>query len=121
MAKRILVVEDYEDSREILRLMLEMLGYSVDEAVDGWQAFEYVKTNHPDLILMDISMPGVDGLAATQLIRNLEGTADIPIIIITAHSQRYRERAIAAGCNDVVSKPIDFETVKSIINRNLSN
>lgn len=119
MQKIVLIAEDYDDSREFLRYMLELLGYSVDEARNGWEAVEYVQKKQPDLILMDISMPDVDGLAATQLIRNIDGAGDIPIVIVTAHSSRYYEKALAAGCNEVVSKPIDLTTIKSVLSRYL--
>jgi CheY-like chemotaxis protein len=119
MPKTILVVDDYEDTREMMRFMLEMDGYLIDEASDGWEAFEYVKEKCPDLILMDISMPNVDGITATQLIKQIEACCDIPVVFITAHVDRYQEKAVAAGGKEVITKPIDFDVLRGITSKYL--
>jgi two-component system cell cycle response regulator DivK len=120
MPKTILVVEDYDDTREMMRFMLEMKGYAVDEASNGWTAVEYVKEKCPDLILMDISMPDVDGITATSLIKQIEDRCEIPIIFVTAHANRYQEKALAAGGNEVITKPVDSVVLYSVISKYLN-
>ena len=121
MPKTVLIVEDYEDTRELIKFMLEVLGLDVLEAADGQQAVDCTKTKHPDLILMDISMPVMDGIVATRIIRTLvdAGGANVPIVCLTAHGSSYGKEALAAGCNEVVSKPVDFETLKPIVSQYL--
>ena len=121
MQKKILVVEDTEDTRQMMRCLLEMSGYTVLEAVNGMQAVESASKQHPDLILMDISMPVMDGLAATKFIRKGNGDCKIPIIAVTAFGNQYYNQAIEAGCNDLVSKPIDFDTLQPVIERYLAH
>ena len=119
MAKTILVVEDYDDARYLIKVMLQMLGHRVIEATDGREALEYVKAERPDLILMDLSLPLVDGVTATRMIRELESSADIPIVCVTAHSEKYREEAIKAGADMVVRKPVDLDDLKPILSQYL--
>jgi CheY-like chemotaxis protein len=109
MRETILIVEDYEDSRLFMKLLLEAAGYRVLEAVDGFEAIKTVREDFPNLILMDISMPLMDGLTATKTIRKFKRAADIPIIAVTAHGERFYNEAIAAGCNDLIEKPFDFD------------
>jgi len=111
----ILLVEDYEDSRYLTKLLLEMLGYSVIEAADGREAVELALQKNPGLILMDIGLPEMDGITATKIIRASDELADVPVVFITAHSDKYKEDAVRAGCNEIVSKPIDLETLKSVV------
>lgn len=112
MAKVILVVEDYEDARGYMRHLLEECGYDVIEAVDGIEAVEFFKKSHPDLILMDISLPVVDGLTATKAIRQSPQGKEIPIIAITAFSNLYLEKALEAGCNELIGKPFDIDSLE---------
>jgi two-component system cell cycle response regulator DivK len=119
MRKIILVVEDYKDARECMRLLIESYGYEVVEAVDGLDAVESFKHNFPDLVLMDISMPKMDGLDATKAIRKFKGTEDIPIIAVTAYGERFYQRAIEAGCNGLINKPVDFDTLEPLLNQYL--
>lgn len=119
--KKILVVEDTEDTRQMMKFLLEMSGYKVLEAVNGIQAVESASKQHPDLILMDISMPVMDGLTATKSIRSRNGDTKIPIIAVTAFGKQYYKQAIEAGCNDLISKPIDFDTLKPVIERYLDH
>jgi len=113
MSRTILIVEDYEDSRMFLKLLLVMNGYETIEAVDGLEAIERVRRNSPDLILMDISMPVMDGLTATRKIRTTRLGAHIPIIAITAYGKQFYKKAVEAGCNDLIEKPVDFETLET--------
>jgi len=119
MRKTILLVEDTEDTRNVMKILLEMFGYTVIEAEDGRQAVESAKKSHLDLILMDISMPVMDGLTATKEIRKLKKRTKIPIIAVTAHGKQFYKRAIEAGCNDLISKPIDFNKLQPFIEQYL--
>src|SRR5215831_18530467 len=102
-----LVVEDFEDSRFMMRRLLEMAGYSVVEATDGEQAVKVAEETQPVLILMDLSLPKLDGLAATRQIRQKKGLKRVPIVAVSAHdSPQSRNEALAAGCNEYVTKPI---------------
>lgn len=120
MSRIILIVEDYEDSRAFLKLLLETYGYETIEAADGLDAIETVRKNFPDLILMDISMPVMDGLTATRKIRNTKRGAHIPIIAITAFGKQFYKKALEAGCNDLIEKPVDFDTRETKLEQYLS-
>lgn len=117
--KKILVVEDYEDSREFMRILLERYGFSVIEAEDGLDAIEKAKKCNPDLILMDICLPVVDGLTATRFIRDYEKEKHTPIIAITSFGKDYYKKAIEAGCDNLIKKPIDFEEFHPTISQYL--
>ncbi len=119
MSRTILIVEDYEDSRNFLKLLLETYGYITIVAVDGLEAIETVRRNVLDLILMDIAMPLMDGLTATRKIRTIGRGAKIPIIAITAHGKHFYEKALEAGCNDLIEKPVDFEALETKLEKYL--
>jgi CheY-like chemotaxis protein len=121
MAKTILVVEDYEDTRGFMKKLLESYGYLVIEAADGIEAIDKFKSSHPDLILMDISLPMVDGLTAVKVIRELSETHQIPIIAVTAFGKDYFNQAMHAGCDEFITKPIDFERLEPILHQYLQN
>lgn len=114
---RVLVADDYADTREIMRLLLEMKGHEVIEARDGEEAVRRAVETRPDLILMDINMPGVDGLTATRQLRAHPVTADLPIVAVTAQglTERWRERAIDCGFDECFGKPLDFEAVEALL------
>ncbi|MCA1612988.1 MAG: response regulator [Acidobacteria bacterium] len=121
-AQTILVVEDFEDNRFMLRRLLEMSGYRVVEAVNGEQAVEAAERERPDLILMDLSLPKLDGLAATRRIREQDGAARVPIVAVSAHDTTdFHSDALAAGCNEYVTKPIDFYQLEELLKRLLKN
>lgn len=120
MAKKVLIVEDYDDTRFLMKFLLESYGCQVIEAADGLEALDKVRNAHPDLILMDISLPMVDGLTATRAIREFDPKSKLPIIAVTAFGKSYYKKAIEAGCNDLISKPLDFDTLEPIINQYLS-
>lgn len=103
----------------MLKFHLEDTGYRVVEAANGYEALELVKQELPDLILMDMSMPEMDGVAATRRIKELAETDEIPVICVTAHDHFYSEKAIEAGCVEVVSKPVDLENLGKVIERYL--
>jgi len=114
----VLVVEDFEDNRFMMRRLLEMSGYRVIEAVNGNQAVEAAAREHPDIILMDLSLPQLDGLAATRRIREQQGTRRVPIVAVSAHdSADFHAEALAAGCNEYVTKPIDFDQLVDLLSR----
>jgi len=120
MPKTVLIVEDYADIRTMMKFLLQRFGYDVIEAADGNEAVESVKQNHPDLILMDLSLPNMDGLTATQIIRKFEGIGKVPIIAVTAYGNSYYRRAIEAGCDDLINKPLDFNNLEPILEQYLS-
>jgi CheY-like chemotaxis protein len=119
MRSKVLVVEDYDDSREFIKFLLEDYGFDVLEATNGYEALESIKRQAPDLILMDISMPGMDGLTAARRIREQKEFQKLPIIAITAQSEGVRGRVFEAGCNDLLSKPLDFDDLRPVLNRYL--
>jgi two-component system cell cycle response regulator DivK len=114
----VLVVEDFEDNRFMMRRLLEMSGYRVVEAVNGNQAVEAAERDQPDIILMDLSLPQLDGLAATRRIREQQGARRVPIVAVSAHdSADFHAEALAAGCNEYVTKPIDFDQLVDLLSR----
>jgi len=121
MHRTILIVEDYEDTRLCMKILVESYGYKVIEAADGLEAIESIKHQFPDLVLMDISMPIMDGLTATKAIREFDGATKIPIIAVTAHGKQFYKRAIEAGCNDLIEKPVDFDMLEPFLNQYLGN
>ena len=109
MAK-ILIVEDNEMNRDMLSRRLERKGFTVVMAEDGQKGVEMSKSESPDLILMDLSLPVMDGWQATTNIKSDEGTKDIPIIVLTAHAMAGdREKALDAGADEYDTKPIEFK------------
>jgi two-component system, cell cycle response regulator DivK len=112
----ILVVEDYEDTSLAMRLALEDRGYRILEAADGEKAVEVAARERPDIILMDLQLPVLDGLSATERIRANPDLREVVVVAVTAHQEAdYRARALAAGCNAFVSKPIDFEWLDGLL------
>jgi len=119
--RRIMVVEDYDDTRMLLKQGLELLGYSVLEASNGQEAVDIANREHPDLILMDLDLPILDGIAATQRIRQQEHMESVPIVAVTAYPLSYsRVKAFAKGCNEYMPKPIDMSELARVVNRYLS-
>ena len=114
----ILLVEDTEDNRFMMRRLLEMSGYQVVEATNGEEAVSLAQSERPDLILMDLSLPVIDGLAATRAIRKLEGFGNVPIVAVSAHdTSDFQSDALAAGCDSYITKPIDFSQLEILIAR----
>ena len=106
MTKRILVVEDTEDNRQIVRDLLESAGYELIEALDGLDGVVAAERELPDLILMDIQLPGIDGYEATRRIRAVPALATVPIIAVTSYALSGDEaKTRAAGCDGYVAKP----------------
>jgi two-component system, cell cycle response regulator DivK len=117
----VLLVEDTEDNRFMMRRLLEMTGYRVVEATNGEEAVRLAKAECPQLILMDLSLPVIDGLAATRLIRKLADCQSTPIIAVSAHDTAdFQSEAIQAGCNCYITKPIDFNQLEAMIGQLLT-
>ena len=107
---RILMVEDNEMNRDALSRRLERRGYEVVLAVDGKQGLTLAQSAQPDLILMDLSLPEIDGWEATRCLKAASATAQIPLIVLSSHAMAGdREKALAAGCDDFDTKPVDFQ------------
>ena len=107
----ILVVEDNEANQLLTRSVLELEGYAVEVAGSANEAFEVLRERTPDLILMDVQLPGEDGLSTTRRLKADPVTATIPVVALTAHAMAGdREQALAAGCAGYMSKPIDTRT-----------
>ena len=119
--RTIMVVEDYDDTRALLKKGLEGLGYSVLEASNGQEAVDIAERERPDLILMDLDLPILDGIAATQRIRQQAELEAVPIVAVTAYPMSYTHvKAFAKGCNEYMPKPIDMTELANLVNRYLS-
>lgn len=118
-ARTIMVVEDYDDTRLLLKKGLEGLGYSVLEASNGQEAVDIAAREHLDLILMDLDLPILDGILATQRIRQ-QSTLRVPIVAVTAYPMSYtRVKAFSEGCDEYMAKPIDMTELARLVNRYL--
>jgi CheY-like chemotaxis protein len=114
--RTILVVDDFDDTRLLLRTWLQKKGFRVVEAENGNHAIIAAETNRPDLIIMDVEMPELDGLAATRKIRELENFGAVPIVAVSAYgADQYRDHALAAGCNEYVSTPFEPDELERLI------
>jgi CheY-like chemotaxis protein len=120
MSKKVLIVEDSDDSRHFMKILLELSGYEVIEAINGQEAVDAVKRDLPDLVLMDMSMPVMDGISATRIIRKDENSATLPIIAVTAFGASYQRIAIEAGCNALIPKPVEFNTLQPVLEHYLA-
>lgn len=113
-----MVVDDFDDTRLMMKLMLESIKYRVVEAANGQEAIEVAQRERPDLILMDLNMPVLDGFTATLRIREYETTRDVPIVALTAHdTTEFRAAAHAVGCNEYVVKPLDIDQLSALLER----
>ena len=121
MNKKILIVEDNPDNRILITDLLNSLEYEVVIAIDGETGIQAAQDNTPDLILMDLSLPIIDGWTATTQIKGNKDLQHIPIIALTAHAMLGdRERAIEAGCDDYIAKPIDLRELVNKLRQYLS-
>jgi CheY-like chemotaxis protein len=118
---KILLVEDNEMNRDMLSRRLRRRGFEVLVAGDGAAAIELVSAERPDLVLMDMSLPVLDGWEASRRIKSTPATRDIPIIALTAHAMASdREKSLQAGCDDYDTKPVDFPRLLDKIDRLLA-
>ena len=114
--RTILIVDDFDDTRLLLRTWLQKKGFRVVEAENGNLAVAAAEKHQPDLIIMDVEMPELDGLAATRKIRKLKNFQDVPIVAVSAYgADQYREHALTAGCNEYVSTPFEPEELERLI------
>ena len=117
----VLLVEDTEDNRQMMGRLLELSGFRVVEATNGQEAVEAAARENPKIILMDLSLPFIDGLAATRRIRSLPGLKDVPIVAVSAHDTAdFHHEALAAGCDAYLTKPIDFCELEEVMRRMMS-
>ncbi|MBW1675677.1 MAG: response regulator [Deltaproteobacteria bacterium] len=113
---KILIVDDNQDSRELVAKVLKTRGYQTIEAVDGEEALEKAVAERPDLILMDRSLPKIDGYEVTRRLKSQQEFKDIPIVALTAHAMRGdREKALEAGCEGYISKPINVRELPELV------
>jgi len=110
---KILIIEDNDDNRDILKHQLEYLGYEVVEAADGLEGLNQVAKEQPDLVIVDIMMPGIDGKEVARRLRADSKTKDLPVLAATVlfHSEDIHS-CLAAGCNDVLTKPFTLQQLK---------
>ncbi len=114
--KTILVIEDNELNMKLVRSLLQLQKYKIIEAENAEKGIQLARDHHPDLILMDIQLPGMDGLKATQLILNDENLKEIPVLALTSYAMEGdREKAQAAGCAGYITKPINSRSFSKII------
>ena len=117
----VLIAEDHADTRSLYKYVLELHGYQVAEAERGEEAIRLVKELHPDLVLMDTNLPEVDGLTATQRLREEASLRDLPIIFISGHAQpEIRAAALAAGGNDYLVKPTSLGELEASVEKHLA-
>jgi CheY-like chemotaxis protein len=120
-APKVLLVEDTEDIRQMMRKLLELSGFQVVEATNGREAVEVAARVRPQIILMDLSLPFIDGIAATRQIRSLPGMSEVPIVAVSAHDTAdFHSDARAAGCNVYITKPINYPELEAVVNGLLS-
>lgn len=118
---RILIVEDNEMNRDMLSRRLSRRGFDISLAVDGREGIQKAAADTPDLILMDLNLPEIDGWEATRAIKSQPETSEIPIIALTAHAMvSDRDKALDAGCDDFATKPVELEKLLEKVNALLS-
>jgi CheY-like chemotaxis protein len=119
--ERILIVDDNAINLKLVAYLMRANGYTVETALDAESAIEAIRTNHPDVILMDIQLPGIDGLELTRRLKADPKTRDIVIVAVTAYAMKGDQaKAIAAGCDDYITKPIDTRTLPETIAKHLA-
>lgn len=115
MPTTILIAEDYDDNRELLKLLLVNASYEVREATNGYECVKSVRENPPDLVMVDLSMPGLDGWEVFKLLRSDPVTAHIPCVAVTAHTDRDCEKALQVGFDAFVGKPFRTEEMLATV------
>ena len=112
----VLIVEDHADTREMLQLLLGIFGCRVIAARDGEEAMSFVEKTVPDLVLMDMTLPRLDGLSLTRIIRSHPTLNQVPIVAMTGLvTPQFHNEALSAGCNDYLDKPIDFDRLEELV------
>ena len=119
--ERILIVDDNATNLKLVAYLMKASGYQVDTALDAEAALEAIGANCPDLILMDIQLPGIDGLELTRRLKATPATREIVIVAVTAYAMKGdQDKALAAGCDDYITKPIDTRALPETIARHLA-
>lgn len=113
--KKILVVDDTPSNVKVLRTLLSVHGYDVAAAADGREAIEKAQADPPDLVLLDVVMPVMDGFEACRRLRDLPAARAVPIVMVTASGPQEKDKALAAGANDMIMKPIDPDATLRLI------
>jgi two-component system cell cycle response regulator DivK len=117
----ILIIEDNPTNMKLTAMLLARVGHAVLQAVDAETGLALAQSDHPDLILMDLQLPGMDGLAATTLLKQGPMTADIPVVALTALAMKEDQaKAMAAGCDAYIAKPIQYQELYATIDRLLA-
>lgn len=119
--EKILIIEDNDKNRKLVRVVLKARGYEIVEAADARTALEVLQHDMPDLILMDMGLPEMDGFELTGMIKRNKTMRNIPIIAVTAHAMKgEKEKFLEGGCDEYVSKPIDINKFPAIVERILA-
>ncbi len=119
--ERVLIVDDNATNLKLVAYLMKANGYTVDTALDAETALDSIRVNHPDVILMDIQLPGIDGLELTRRLKADPGTRDIVIVAVTAYAMKGDQaKALAAGCDDYITKPIDTRKLPETIAHHLA-
>ncbi len=114
--QKILVVDDNQDNRELVVKVLKNKGYEMIEAVDGEDALQKAERERPSLILMDLSLPKMDGYEVTRRLKGMDAYKEIPVVALTAHAMKGdKEKAFSAGCTGYISKPVDVRELPELI------
>jgi CheY-like chemotaxis protein len=121
MSRKVLIVEDVADIRMMMKMLIQSHGFEVITAGDGYEAVELAKEHHPDIILMDLMMPIMDGFTATRIIRESEDLRKTPILAVTAYGDSCLEKAMEVGFDNVISKPLDFDNLTPLLNQYLTH
>lgn len=122
MTAKILYIEDNPLNMRLVRKLVKSFGYEMIEAMDGILGLEMVKSERPDLLLVDVNLPGMDGLEVATEVKKIPELASIPIIALTANAMHGdRERCLAAGCDAYIAKPISRQELKNMLNRFLTD
>ena len=120
--ERILIVDDNATNLKLVAYLMKANGFAVETALDAESAIVAIRDNHPDVILMDIQLPGIDGLELTRRLKADPATRDIVIVAVTAYAMKGDQaKALAAGCDDYITKPIDTRSLPDTIKRHLAN
>jgi CheY-like chemotaxis protein len=120
--ERILIVDDNATNLKLVAYLMRANGYTVDTALDAESALDAIRVHRPDLILMDIQLPGIDGLELTRRLKADPATHDIVVVAVTAYAMKGdQDKALAAGCDDYITKPIDTRALPETIARHLAN
>jgi two-component system chemotaxis response regulator CheY len=121
MPKTILVIEDTVDTRDLLHLYLTKEGFTVITSADGGEGLYRAKSDQPDLIITDINMPNLDGIAMIRQLREESEFARTPIIALTAYGKDFRDEAIGVGANETMQKPFEFDALIALVNSLLND